>query len=185
MEIHPSHSKKDLIEIIECFELNEIEDYRDMAKDDLRIELCEYIQGLEYLKPDREHFFISSVDDLIKYLINPTPKQLLTNQQMEKVSVITKNIIFYCRECSHSLCASNYDEIDEVIEDAIFISQYGDLPSVRRALRLLNDDDKIDVSIEPILTKRMRVKLKKLEELKRFNTGRLKVTHGPVVVSFD
>lgn len=185
MEIHSSHSKKDLIEIIECFELNEIVDFRDMTKDELRIELCEYILGLEYLKPDTEHYFISSVDELIEYLMRPTPKQLLTNQQMEKVSIMTKNIIFYCRGCSYSLMASNYNEIDEVVEDAIYISQYGDLPAVRRALRLLNDDDKIDISIEPVLTKRMRVKLKRLDELKRANTGRLKVTRRPVTVSFD
>ncbi len=185
MEIHHSHSKKDLIEIIECFELNEIEDYRDMLKDDLRTELSEYILGLEYLKPDNQHFFISNVDELISYLMNPTPKQLLTNVELEKVSIITKNIIYYCRECSYCLPASNYDEIDEVIEDGIYISKYGDLPAVRRALRLLNGDDKIDVSIEPILTKRMRVKLKRLDDLKKSNTGRLKVKHGPITVSFD
>ena len=185
MDIHHTHSKKDLIEIIECFELTEIEDARDMPKDELREEISDYIDGMIYLKPNTDNFFINTVDELKSYLKEPTPKQLLTNAEMEKVSVITKNIIFYCRECSFCLAASNFVEMDELIEDAIYISRYGDLPAVRRALKLLNCDEKMCAPIEPVMTKRMRVKLKRLDELKKMNVGRLKVSRGSITVSFD
>ena len=98
---------------------------------------------------------------------------------------MSKNIIFYCRECSYCLPASNYDCIDEVVENAIEVSQYGDLPMVRRALRLLNCDDKIEVHIEPIITKRVMKKIKRIEDMKKMNVGRLKVEAGRHIVSFD
>ena len=75
--------------------------------------------------------------------------------------------------------------MDELIEDAIYISRYGDLPAVRRALKLLNGDEKMCAPIEPVMTKRMRVKLKRMDELKKMNVGRLKVSHGSITVSFD
>ena len=98
---------------------------------------------------------------------------------------MSKNIIFYCRECSYCLPASNYDCVDELIEAAIDISQYGDLPMVRRALRLLNMDEKIEVSIEPIMTKRVMKKIKRIDDMKRMNVGRLKVSEGKHIVLFD
>tara|TARA_R110000803_G_scaffold82148_2_gene148216 strand:- start:2569 stop:3123 length:555 start_codon:yes stop_codon:yes gene_type:complete len=183
--IHSSHSKKDLIEIIEYFEFNEIEDFRDKSKVSLQKELWEYVRGLKYIHPDRETFFVEDVSGLIRFLQGRSPKQLLTQHHLEKVSLMSKNIIFYCRECSYSLPASNYDCIDEIIENAIEISQYGDLPMVRRALRLLNEDEKIEVPLEPIMTKRVMKKIKRMDDMKKLNIGRLKVTHGKVMVLFD
>lgn len=183
--IHPSHSKKDLVEIIEYFEFAEIEDVRDKSKSSLQKELWEYVKGLKYINPDLETFFVEDVGGLIRYLTTRSPKQLLTQHHLEKVSLMSKNIIFYCRECSYCLPASNYDCVDELIEAAIDISQYGDLPMVRRALRLLNMDEKIEVSIEPIMTKRVMKKIKRIDDMKRMNVGRLKVSEGKHIVLFD
>jgi type II secretory pathway component PulM len=56
---------------------------------------------------------------------------------------------------------------------------------VRRALRLLNMDEKIEVSIEPIMTKRVMKKIKRIDDMKRMNVGRLKVSEGKHIVLFD
>ena len=72
-----------------------------------------------------------------------------------------------------------------MVEDAITISQYGDLPIVRRALRLLNEDLKIEVDIEPVMTKRVKKKLARQEELRVQNVARLEVKKGKVTVDFD
>tara|TARA_R110000787_G_C13366002_1_gene440445 strand:+ start:691 stop:1245 length:555 start_codon:yes stop_codon:yes gene_type:complete len=183
--IHSSHSKKDLVELIEYFNFVEIDDFREKSKAELQVELWEYVKGLKYINPDMETFFVEDVAELIRYLQRRSPKQLLTQHHLEKVSLMSKNIIFYCRECSYCLPASNYDCIDEVVENAIEVSQYGDLPMVRRALRLLNCDDKIEVHIEPIITKRVMKKIKRIEDMKKMNVGRLKVEAGRHIVSFD
>ena len=183
--IQSSHSKKDLIEIIELFEFWDIDDYRDLPKPQLQRVLWSYVVQLNHIKPDNEHYFIEDVGDLLKYLNNPCPKQLLTSQQLEHITDLCKNIVFYSKACSHSLGGSNYTCIDEVVEDAITISQYGDLPIVRRALRLLNEDLKIEVDIEPVMTKRVKKKLARQEELRVQNVARLEVKKGKVTVDFD
>jgi hypothetical protein len=183
--IHSSHSKKDLIELIELFELWDIEDYRDLPKPDLQIALWSYVKKLKKIKPDSEFYFIDDVAGLMKYLNQPCPRQLLTRPKLEHITDLCKDIIFYSKTCSHCLGGSNYTCIDEVIEDGIEISQYGDLPIVRRALRLLNEDLKIDVDIEPVLTKRVKKKLARQEALRVKNVAKLEVSKGKVMVEFD
>ena len=110
---------------------------------------------------------------------------MLTAQQLEHITNICKNLIFYSKQCCHQLSASNYTDIDEVIEEAIEISKNGDLPIVRRALRLLNEDLKIEIPIEPVITKRIKKKLARQEQLRISNTTTLSVKQGKVLVVFD
>ena len=55
--IHPTHPKKDLIEIIELFEFYDIDDYRELCKDELRHILWDYIRKCKKIPPDNEFFF--------------------------------------------------------------------------------------------------------------------------------
>ncbi len=183
--IHSSHSKKDLIEIIELFELWDIDDYRDLPKPDLQKALWNYVLQLKKIKPDDEYYFIDDVAGLLKYLNNPCPRQILTAQQLEHITDLCKDIIFYSKTCSHSIGGSNYSCIDEVVEDAIEISQFGDLPIVRRALRLLNEDIKIEIDIEPVITKRVKKKLARQEAMRVKNVAKLEVKTGNITVEFD
>jgi hypothetical protein len=183
--IHASHSKKDLIEIVELFELYGIDDYRDMNKGELQTAVWDYVKNIGYIKPDNQYFFVDDAKTLLKYLNTKSPRQLLTSQQLEHITNICKNLIFYSKQCSHQLSASNYIDIDEVIEDAIEISKNGDLPIVRRALRLLNEDLKIEVHIEPVITKRTRKKIARQEQFKIGTISKLHVKQGLVKVEFD
>jgi hypothetical protein len=182
---HQSHSKKELIEIIELFELYGIDDYREMTKGQLQKAIWDYVKVIGYIKADNEFFFVEDAQALLKYLNMKSPRQLLTSQQLEHITNICKNLIFYSKQCCHQLSASNYTDIDEVIEDGIEISKYGDLPIVRRALRLMNEDIKIEVSIEPVITKRVKKKLARQEQLKLMNSGTLNVRKGGIKVVFD
>jgi len=183
--IHSSHSKKDLIEVVELFELYGIDDYREMNKNQLQKAIWSYVKEIGYIKPDNEFFFVEDAKSLLKYLNTKSPRQLLTAQQLEHITNICKNLIFYSKQCCHQLSASNYTEMDEVIEDAIEISKNGDLPIVRRTLRLLNEDIKIEVPIEPVITKRTRKKIARQEQLKVKTVCTLKVKVGKVKVVFD
>tara|TARA_R100000781_G_C4037066_1_gene112675 strand:+ start:103 stop:657 length:555 start_codon:yes stop_codon:yes gene_type:complete len=183
--IHPSHSKKDLIEVIEMFELFGIVDYRDMTKDELQVAVWDYVRDIGYIKPDQEYFFVDDANALLKFLNSPSPRQILTSQQLEHITNTCKNLIFYSKQCAHQISASNYTDLDEIIDDAIEVSKNGDLPIVRRALRLLNEDIKIETDIEPVITKRIKKKLLRQEELKIKNVGKLQVNPGKVLVVFD
>jgi len=183
--IHYSHSKKDLVEIIEVFEFWDIIDYRDLCKEDLKKTLWDYLRECKSIPADDEFFFINDVAGLMKYLNSPCPKQHMTDIKERDISDKCRNLIFYSKECSHSITASNFVDIDEIIQSAHEIAKYGNLPLVRRALNLLNQDGKINDKIQPILTKRMRKKVEKQELIKKQNISRLKVKKGNVWVIFD
>ena len=55
--IHSTHTKKDLIEIIEVFEFD-IEDYQDYSKSELSKTLWEYIENITTIQPDCSYFYI-------------------------------------------------------------------------------------------------------------------------------
>ena len=183
--IHPTHPKKDLIEIIELFEFYEIDDYRELCKDELRHILWDYIRKCKKIPPDNEFFFVDDVKSLLKYLNSPCPRQHMTDATREDVSDKCKNIIFYCRSCAYSIASSNFLDLDEIIQVAHDIAHFGDTPMVRRALNLLNEDKKLPYPIKPILTPRMERKLERMRDNRLKIQGKLKVNHGKVLVEFD
>jgi hypothetical protein len=187
--IHPSHSRKELIEIIEIFQIYHVDNYRGLKKTTLSWNLWNVLTDTKYIKPDNEHYFISDVNELCKYLQRPSNRQIPNEAVREDVISRAKNLIFYAK-CGFCLIGSNYKTIEDVIADARFIANYGDLPAARRALKLLNGDanthgdPKMPYRVDPILTKRGREKLKRQKQLKESITLKFKIG-GPTVVSFD
>ena len=56
MIIHPTHTKKDMIEIIEIFDFAEaIEDYHDLGKNDLSLSLSHIVDNASNINPDAEY----------------------------------------------------------------------------------------------------------------------------------
>ena len=188
--IHPSHSRKELIEIIEIFQIYQVEDYRDLKKTTLSWNLWGVLTDAKYIKPDNEHYFISDVSELREYLRKPSNRQIPNNAVREDVVARAKNILFYAK-CGYCFIGSNYKTIDEVVADAHFIANYGDLPVVRRALKSLNGssnshgDPKMPYKVEATLTKRGREKLKRDKKLKDSTTLRYRCSGKPCVVTFD
>ena len=123
--IHTSHSKKDLIEFIETFEMWDIIDYHDLSKDELRREIWENLRGKRHIATIPENnFFIESIPDLMKYLNTPCPKQFMTKSKETEIHDKSQNIIFYSRECSHIISASNFKDMDEIIQTANEVAIY-------------------------------------------------------------
>jgi hypothetical protein len=185
--IHISHPKKDLIEIIELFELYDIEDYRDISKADLSTSLWKYLTTNKIqIQPDNDYYFVQDVNDLIEYLKRPNERQITSNSVRYDVIDRVRNIIFYCKQCEYHLTASNYDCMDDIIQDALFIAHYGNLPSVRRAIRLFNNDPKLSNQIEPVISRKIKKRLDKetLEKRKKKNIGII-YTHKSIVLSFE
>ena len=181
--IHPSHSKKDLVEIVERFQLYQIDNYKDMKKDKLSLKIWDVLKTLEYIPPETEWFFISDVFDLREYLRIQTTKQITTNSVKYDVTDRVKNLIFYAKG-GYVFTGTNYNTIDDVLIDAEFIKHYGDLPSVRRAIHLLNGDVKMPIQLSPIMTRRVEQRVAKDKEIKIQNTPKFHMKTGTFLIEF-
>jgi len=89
-----------------------------------------------------------------------------------------KNIIFYCKSCGYIVSASNYKALAEVEKDANIIRYYGNEPSVRRAIKLLNLDNKIKEDFEVIMGDRVKERLELAEIVKQQTKPKFKVSKG-------
>jgi hypothetical protein len=187
--IHPSHSRKELIEIIELFQIYQVDDYRDLKKTTLAWTLWTVLTDTKYIKPDDEHYFISNVGELREYLRRPSNRQVPNKVVREDVDTRVKHLLFYAR-CGFSFLGSNYKTIEEVLADAHFVANYGDIPAVGRALRLLNGnssthgDAKMPYQVHPVLTKRGREKQKRSDKVKAETALRFRIG-GPATLTFD
>ena len=61
MNIHPTHAKKDLHEIIEVFQLYEVGDYKTLPKFEIVPRLEEVLNDRETIPPDDKNFFIKNL----------------------------------------------------------------------------------------------------------------------------
>ena len=185
--IHKSHTKKDLIEIIEVFEfVDVIENYKDLNKDSLINLLDIHLRTLYDIKPKKSYYPCEDINDLRNYLKHPTPKQTLSIVEKDKLIDKSKKIIFYCRICSFCLGVNaGYDTIEEVISDAREISKYGDMPAIRRALKLLRNDGKITELIEPVMTYRTQQRLDRKDRLRDGALAKMQVHSGKFNVIFE
>ncbi len=183
--IHKSHSKKDLIEIIDVFDFGDvIENYKDLNKDSLIQLLDIHLRTIMKITPNKEYFAINDITDLQEYLRRPTPKQILTIKEKDIIVDKSKKIIFYCKIAGYCLGSTTYEELKEIEEDADIIKKYGDIPTCRRALKLLSKDTKIKAP-EPIMTYRTQQRLGRKQRLKENGMAKMSVYHGNIVINFS
>jgi uncharacterized protein YbaR (Trm112 family) len=79
---------------------------------------------------------------------------------------------------------SSYMSFDDVYNDAVKISNYGGIPSVRKAIELLNKDPKLAYPIELKIPKRVENQIKKKKTLKQSNIP-LYIKRGKFEITFD
>jgi hypothetical protein len=113
---------------------------------------------------------------------------------MEKVKVLKKddmeirkmikNIIYYCFKCSYEVSLSNYETLEEVIKDANCIRFYGNEPSVRRAIKLINLDSKIKDVFFCVMGDAVRQRTETEEQLKKDTKPKFKISKGNHTVVF-
>ena len=130
-----------------------------------------------------DYFFIETKEDLIKYLEFPNPHKTLTIKEKDDVMARSKKIINYARN-NYYLMPSSYLSFDEVYTDAVHISKHGGIPSVRKAIELLNKDPKLAYKIEVKVPKRVENQIKKKKKLKQSNIP-LYIKRGKFVIEFD
>lgn len=182
-KIHTSHSKKELCEIINIFELNIVE-YLKLNKQQLCKQLLYQLSVIDKIKPDNDYYFVKDKKELMDYLTNPDCSKVLTVKQKDEVMELAKYIIMYSKNGFY-LSHSPFLDWDEMIVKAKQISQYGDIPSVRRAIELLNKDPKLNEKIEVMMSSRCKKQFERKKRQKQKYYGGLQVKQGKFTIYFD
>lgn len=183
MKIHTSHSRKELIQVIQQFNIN-IPNKDDLSKKEIQVLLINELLGLDEICEEDEYFFVKSKDELIDYLRKPNQSKTLTIKEKDNVMLTAKKIIGYCKN-SYFLTPYNYETFDELLEEANYIAKFGDIPSCRRAIKMLNNDPKLDYKIDIILSKRVKKDLEKREAVKNATIAKYTLKYGKFTIVFD
>ena len=185
IKIHTSHSRKELIQIIQQFNID-IPNCNDLPKKEIQVLLSNKLMDLDDkdFKEEDEYFFVSSKSELIEYLAKPNQSKILTIKEKDSVMITAKKIISYCKN-SYFLTPYNYETFDDLLAEANYISKFGDIPSCRRAINMLNQDPKLDHKIEIVLSKRVKKELEKKEQLKMNSIPRAVLKRGIFVLDFS
>ena len=180
--IHSSHTRRDIIDIIETF--NFPIKYKDVDKNVLFQTTDDYINKLKDLD--------ESVDDLIHiktYLSSINQNKIKINDR-DKYIDIAKNIIFYVKN-GCLLSYTTYLCEEELKRDIRELCKFCSLPTVLRAVNMINNSHKFSEYFEPILNGKTKVLLRKRQEkkLKKLNNLRVrtKAENGgqPFIIYFD
>ena len=187
MQIHKSHSKTDLIDLIINLDLKVVFSHQDNKKD-IQNKILELLKKpLPKIKPNFYH--IENKDGLLLYLQNPNPKKSLSIKEKNSVMMLCKHIIQYCKN-NYDLEYTKYNNIKELQDDMDFIKQFGDIPSVRRCCRLMNDDVKFNgIKFVPLISPQVKKVLDEKKTIKKVRYHSLKIRYStpenPVILHFD
>jgi len=186
MIIDKSHSKTDLIELINDLNLPIVHSHQDNKSD-----IQEKFKTCIASKFDIiDNFYnIKNKDDLISYLENKNPKKILTIKEKQNVMMICKKIIQYCKS-DFDLTITDYNNQQELIDDMDYIKQFGDIPSARRCCRLINEDPKMaGLNFKPLISPQVQKDLDQKKKTKKVVNYKLTIRRStpenPIVLTFD
>lgn len=96
-----------------------------------------------------------------------------------------KYLIHYATKCNYEISFSHYETLEDIIKDANHVRFYGNEPSARRAIRLINKDVKIKTSFKLVMSDEVRQHLQEQEELYKSIQLTLKVKREPITLVFE
>tara|TARA_R110000803_G_scaffold22917_1_gene56595 strand:- start:152 stop:703 length:552 start_codon:yes stop_codon:yes gene_type:complete len=183
MLIHKSFSRKDLIAICEALNI-QIEDISDYNKHQLTNKFDEWVtnnpQGL--FLPNV--LCIDNTHQLVTYLSTINQSKINSQMTRDMVMKTAKKLIAYGKN-GYTLTIDLYTTIDQVKEDVDMICEFGDSPSVRKAIEWINNDPNINEKYFPIISEAVKKKLEEKKTMKSVVNGKLRVKYGHFVIRFD
>jgi len=182
-KVHKSHSRKDMIELIKLFKLP-IEDVEDMNKKQVKNALLSVLETIKRIVPDDYYYGIHNVNELKEHLIKPNQKKQLSIKDKNEVIRVSKLVIQYCK-AGFNVNLSFFNTMEDVYSEARRVSQYGDIPSIRRMCQLLNKNPYTDERVYPVMSLKTQndLKVKKVTSQKYWRS--LTIKNEKVVVRFD
>jgi hypothetical protein len=179
--IHKSFTKKDLLDLIDAYEM-EIEDPKSLSKKDLQIQLDDYLQ-LNDIPFSTEYDFNSS-GDLLEYLKNEKPNIDLNYKEKGEMITLAKRILKYTRN-GYSIAFADFSDIEEIYQKGILLANHGDIPTCRRAVDELNKDPKIRNKIEVKISSKVKKEIERKKIDKQSLNNRYKCEKKYISISFD
>ncbi len=183
MFIHKSHSKKDLVNIIETFKIC-INDPKQYKKKELLKILNMKLDELEEIEPELTYYMFYNIIELKDYLGKCNPKKLLSIKEKNHVILLCKALQQYINN-NYILEQSTFTSTDEIYKIAKEIEPYGDIPSVRRACKGLNNHPCKIYKIDPYISKQTQAELNRRAEYKKKYPTKLIYKKGKFLVTFD
>ena len=180
--VHMTHSRKELLDIIRVFKLP-ITNKNDKNKKQLQDAIVEVVRYLDNVEPEQEYFFINCKEELIDYLERQNPAKTLTIKEKQEVMLTAKKLIAYSRN-GYYLIPQGYMDAIEVYKDATYIAKFPEIPSVRKAIELVNKDPKMREKIEMVIPRRVKKQLEKRKAVKQSNIP-LYIKRGEFLIEFD
>jgi len=184
MSIHKSHSKQELIDIINDLQISNIELSHSDTKSDTHAKILAYMDDNPTDKYLDNVYRINDTHDLRVYLNNQNPKKNLSVKEKAVVMGICKEITRFAKS-NYIVQNTRYASIKELEDDMMYITQYGDLPSVRRAVKLMNDNIQRTRHWTCVISPQVKKVIDEKEEQKRTNSYHATFRRGEFTISFD
>tara|TARA_R110001592_G_scaffold199756_2_gene448398 strand:+ start:333 stop:884 length:552 start_codon:yes stop_codon:yes gene_type:complete len=182
MIIDKSHSKADLIDLINLLELKIVFSHADNKKD-IQDKLIELIESDILIKIN--YYKIETKEGLINFLVKKNPKKILSIKEKNDVMQICKNIINYCKGGYNIDSCEIYNNIKDISDDLDYIKQFGDIPSVRRACKLIKLCSKLGTNdYTPLISPQVQKLLDEKKKVKYIKNNSLKIKREKIVLKF-
>jgi len=185
LKIHKTHSKLELCQIINIYNIDIINPGK-YKKADLALLLqnkLSILDALDIPEYNNTYHFIN-ITDLNLYLTNINPKKILTVKQKQNVILVCKKLKHFCNN-NYLVNNSEYTTLTDVYKDAKYIESYGDIPSVRKVCKLLNDNIHKPFLLQPIITQVVQKELDKKNLYRKTKIYSCTFTHGKFTIDFD
>ena len=182
MFIHKSHSKKELINIIRIYNIK-IKYPQQYKKVEVCALLVDQLKQMDNIVPCDDLPFLCIID-LKLYLTKLNPKKQLSIKDKSKVILITKKIKHFCRN-GYNIDITDYQNINDLFEEALMISHYGDIPSVRKAITELNRYPHKVQEINCIISPYTQNEIDLKNKLRQSKIYKCEIKQGHFLVRFD
>jgi len=184
--IHKSHSRTDLIDLINTINLPVVFSHTDNKKD-IQDKMVELLQNEQLQKPFHtcNVYNLKNYRELRFYLKTKNPKKILNVKEKADIMKICKHIIAFCNH-GYSFDLSNYyKDKQHLVDDMNYIKQFGDIPSVRRCCKLVNVYQNPNEKFEPMISPQVKYKISQRIYTQSVIHGKLIVNRGEHILTFD
>ena len=181
--ISKTHSKAELIDIINDLQISNIELSHSDTKSDTHTKILAYIDTHSEKYLDNV-YRIGDTHDLRVYLANKNPKKNLSVKEKSVVMGVCKEITRYAKS-NYIVENTRYASLKELEDDMLFVTQFGDLPSVRRSVKLMNQNIQRSRHWTCVISPQVKKIIEEKEAQKKTNAYHATFRRGEFIITFD
>tara|TARA_R100000935_G_scaffold58804_1_gene98090 strand:+ start:1267 stop:1830 length:564 start_codon:yes stop_codon:yes gene_type:complete len=184
IHIHKTHTKADLIHLTNNLNLNITISHGD-SKKEIHNKVVSYYDNInDDITYKKNLYGINDLRSLKIFLCNKSPKKNVSLAERQQLLTICRKICSYCKN-GYIISKSSYETEQDLKDDILYVIQFGDLPCVRRAVKLLNKNIMLKNKYECIISPSMRSQILEKEIEKKTYMNILTIKREKVIVSFD